>query len=309
MRARAALSLAAVAACVLAVGFSAASFTATTQNPQAVSAIADWVAPTAEASTVAMSEGGFAGYVKAGATYYVYAKVTDSGNPPSGIASVKANVNSITSGQTAVPLVAGSYSVAGTAYNYRSAQLTAGSSVSGSKSYSLSLADFAGNPGSQSFSATVFKGSFEASHVETGNVSGGTAGKAEKGDTVSFEFNRPPDPSSIVSNWDGSGTKSVTVSIAENGSNDSLTVSGATLGSVALGGDFTEEKTTAVTFAGSTLSLEGSEVEIVLGAGSGGAQTNTGKTKLVWTPVTSIRDVVGDACSLATLTGSNQKQF
>jgi hypothetical protein len=50
-------------------------------------------------------------------------------------------------------------------------------------------------------------------------------------------------------------------------------------------------------------------VEITLGTSSGGAKTNTAKSKPVWTPVTSIRDVVGDACSSATLTASNQKQF
>jgi hypothetical protein len=309
MRARVAtaLSLAALTACLAAVGFSAASFTDTTSNPQTVSAVADWVAPTATASTVAVSADGFAGYVKAGGTYFVYANVTDSGNPPSGISSVKANVSSITSGQTAVPLVAGPYTVEGVAYDYRSAQLTASSSVSGTKSYSLALIDTAGNSGSQSFSATAFKGPFEGSGFETGNVSGGTSGKAEKGDTVTLAFDRPPDPHSIVSGWDGSGTKSATVSITENGSNDLLTVSGATLGSVALGGDFTEGKATS--FTGSSVSLEGSEVTIVLGTSSGGAKTNTGKVKPAWTPSTSIKDVFGEACSSSTVTGSNQKQF
>jgi hypothetical protein len=306
-RTSAALSLLALAACALAVGFSAASFTDTTHNPQTVSAVADWVAPAATASAVAVSAEGFAGYVKAGETYFVYANVTDSGNPPSGISSVKANVSSITSGQTAVPLVTGSYTVDGVAYDYRSAQLTAGSSISGTKSYSLALVDVVGNSGSQSFSATAFKGPFEGSGFETGNVAGGTSGKAEKGDTVTFAFNRPPDPNSIVPGWDGSGTRSVTVSIAESSTNDLLTVSGATLGSVALGGDFTEGKATS--FTGSSVSLEGSEATIVLGTSSGGAKTNTGKTKPAWTPSTSIKDVFGEACSSSTVTGSNQKQF
>src|SRR5262249_39584041 len=82
-------------------------FTDTAQNPQTLSAIADWVAPSTEASTIAISEKDPAGYLKAGGTYFVYAKVADSGNPPSGIGSVTASVSAITSGQTKVALVAG----------------------------------------------------------------------------------------------------------------------------------------------------------------------------------------------------------
>jgi len=155
MRARvaAALSLAALAACALVVGFSGASFTDSTQNPQTVSAVADFLAPTAGASVIAKTQGGVTGYVKAEGTYYVYANVTESGNPASGIASVKADVSSITTGQTAATLTAGSYSVGGVSYNYRSAQLTAnGNLKAGSKSYTLILTDVAGNTNTPSFS-------------------------------------------------------------------------------------------------------------------------------------------------------------
>src|ERR1044072_3115688 len=61
-----------------------------------------------------------------------------------------------------------------------------------------------------------------------------------------------PDPGSIVSGWNGSGTKSVTVTITNNSSDDLLSVSGATIGSVALKGDFTDS---TATFTGSSLSL------------------------------------------------------
>ena len=51
--------------------------------------------------------GGVTGFIRQGGTYYVYATVaTDTGNPASGIASVKANVEGVTTGQTAVALVA-----------------------------------------------------------------------------------------------------------------------------------------------------------------------------------------------------------
>lgn len=306
-RAQTALALAALAACVLAVGLSAASFTDTSQNPQPVSAIADWVGPSASASAIAKTQGGLSGYIKQGGTYYVYASVTDSGAPASGVASVKADVSAITTGQTAVALSAGTYAVGGVTYNYRSAQLTAKSSLSaGSKAYTLALADSDGNATSQSFSVTVDNGPFKGNGFETDNVSNGTEGKPEAGDTVSFEFNAAPDPNSIVSSWNGSGTKSVTVSITGSSTEDSLSVSGATIGSVALKGDFTSS---TASFTGSTMSLSGSTVTIVLGTASGSIKTDTDKSKAVWTPSASNYDAAGNASATTNVTGGNQKQF
>lgn len=307
-----ALSLASLAACVLAVSLSTASFTDTSQNPQTVSAVADFLAPTASASVTAKSQGGVDGYVKKGGTYYVYANVTESGNPASGIASVKASVAEITSGQTAASLTGagGPFSVDGVSYGYRSAQLTAGSSLSaGAKPYSLALADAAGNSRTQNFSATVDNGPFAGSDFETANASGGTSGKAEKGDTVTFAFNKAPDAYSIVSGWNGTGTQSVTVSIADSSSNDVLSVSGATIGSVALQGNYTTTGKTT-TFTASSMSVSGSTVTIVLGTDSAGsARTETSKNKPAWSPSASTYDVAGNACSTATVTGDNAKQF
>ncbi len=156
-----ALSLAALAACALVAGFSAASFTDSSQNPQTVTAAADFLAPSAGASAVAKSEGGSAGYVRAGGNYRVYADVTDSGNPASKTSSVKANVSALTSGQTAVALSSGSFTVDGVSYNYRSAQLKVDSGATpGTKSYALTLVDGAGNSRVQSFSVTVDNGLF-----------------------------------------------------------------------------------------------------------------------------------------------------
>jgi hypothetical protein len=310
MRARVAtaLSLAALAACALLAGFSGASFTDTTQNPQTLSAVTDFLAPSAGASVIAKSQGGVTGYVKAGGTYYVYASVTDSGDPASGIASVKADVSSITDKTTEV-LSAGSYTVGGVSNNYRSAQLTAdGNLKAGSKSYTLTLTDAAGNVSTPSFSVTADNGPFEGSDFATGNVSGGTQGKPEKGDTVAFTFNKAPEPGSIVSGWDGSGTKSVAVSIEDKASEDTLAVEGTTIGSVALKGDFTEGKTT--TFTGSSMSLSGSTVTVVLGTESAGSvKTNTGKSKAVWTPSASVFDRAWNACSTKNVNGADAKQF
>ena len=306
-RAQTALALAALAACVLAVGFSAASFTDTEQNPQTVTAIADWVAPTAGASEIAKTQGGAAGYIKASGAYRIYANVTESGNPASGTASVKADVSSITSSQTAVSLVAGSFEAGGVSYSYRSAELTAKSNLStGSKNYTLTLADAAGNSRAQTFDVTVY-GAFKGSGFDTDNVSGGAEGKAEPGDTVTFEFNNTPEPGTIASGWTGSGAKSVTVSITDGGKEDSLAIggSGVSIGSVALKGDYADG---AATFSNSSMSLSGSTVTVVLGTASGSPKTGA-KAKPVWTPVASITDLAANACATTAVNGSNKKQF
>jgi hypothetical protein len=306
LRAQAGLSLLALAACVLAVGISAASFTDSQQNPQTISAAADWVAPSASASVIDQVENRTAGYIRSSVAYFVYANVSDSGNPASGVAAVEADVSNVSSGQTEVPLLAGSYSADGVSYNYRSAELKAKSSLTaGAKPYTLELADSAGNKASQAFSATAYA-TFKGTEVETGNASGGTEGKPEKGDTVSFEFNNLPEASSIVSGWSGSGAKSVTVSIANNAENDTLSVSGATIGAVQLKGDFTES---TATFSGSTLSLSGSTATIVLGTASGSVKADNDKSRAVWTPSSANLDLAGNACSTSNVTGGNKKQF
>jgi hypothetical protein len=303
-----ALSLVALAACVLAVGFSAASFTDSKQNSQTVTAIADWTAPSAEASVIAPTSGGTPGYLKsAKPTYYVYAKVSDSGNPASGIASVKANVNSLTSGQTAVTLTAGSYSVGGVSYNYRSASLTAGTLTAGSRAYSLALADKAENTGSAEFSVTVLS-SFAASSFSTTNVSGGNEGKPEKGDTATFAYNSAPLPSSIVSGWSGASPVSVTATITQSSSDDTLTVSSAALGTVELKGNYVSK---TVTFTSSTLSLEGNSVVLTLGtpSSSSNVEDDNGNRAPIWKPSASAKDLAENACSTASVTAGSDRQF
>jgi hypothetical protein len=304
-----ALSLLALAACLGAVGFSAAVFTDSSQNPQTVSAVADFLAPSAGASAIAETQGGVAGQVKPGGAYYAYAGVTDSGNPASGIASVKADLREITAGQTAVALSAGSYSFGGVSYNYRSSQLSADAGLkSGSRTYALALTDSAGNARTQSFSVTVEGEPFAGSAFATENVSRGTEGKPEEGDSVIFTFNRPPNPSSIASKWSGAKALSVTVSVSDESSLDTLTVSGASIGEVNFEGNYVANKKTAV-FTKSSMSLSGSVVTIVLGENSSNAKKDTNKNPSAWTPVASILDLAGNACSTAAVTGANERQF
>ena len=86
---------------------------------------ADWKAPTVDRSVIQPNGGNnaSAGFVKQGQSYFVYANVTDTGNPASGISSVTANVCNVTSAScSAVAMTAGSYTVNSITYNYRSAR-------------------------------------------------------------------------------------------------------------------------------------------------------------------------------------------
>jgi len=304
-----ALSLAALAACLLAVGFSAASFTDTSRNPQTVTAVPDFVAPSAGTSAIVKSQGGVGGYVRAGGTYYVYANVIDSGNPSSGTAAVTADVSTITAGQSAAPLSPGSYPVGDAVYNYRSPRLTAGAGVSaGSKSFSLTLADAAANSRGQAFPVVVDNGPFAGAALDTANVGGGNSGKAEMGDTVTFTYDKAPEPSSILAGWSGGAPAGVSVTIGQSSNADTLTVAGTGLGSVALKGDYVSK---AVTFGNSSMVLSGNAVVVTLGApspGSGLEDENTPRAP-VWSPSAGAYDRAANPCSAAAVTAAAKRQF
>jgi len=302
------LALVSLAVAVSLTALSGASFTDTSSNPQTISAAADWTAPTAEASTIAKTQGGAVGYVKEKGTYYVYADVAESGNPASGTSSVKANVSTITSGQTAVSLVAGSYTVGGVSYDYRSAQLTASpGTAAGSKSYSLTLTDTAGNARTQNFSTTVDNGPFAGSSFDTAN-GGSESGKPEKGDTVTFTYNKAPEPGSILSGWTGSAATSVSVTITQSASNDSLAVSGTNLGTVALKGNYVSK---TVTFSSSSMELSGNSIVITLGSPSSSNDLvdENGNKAPVWSPLASAYDRAANACTTTSVTASSDRQF
>ena len=118
------------------------------------------------------------GFIRQGGTYYVYANVTDGGCAPSGIATVRANVSTVTTGSTAVALSAGAFTVGGVAYNYRSASLTAnGTLTAGAKAYTITSTDNAANGQTQTgYSVTVDNTRPTGSNVQTAN-GGATVGQ------------------------------------------------------------------------------------------------------------------------------------
>ena len=240
--------------------------------------------------------------------------MTDGG---SSVATVNANVSTVTTGQTAVALSAGSYTVDGVTYNYRSSQLSATNPLAaGSKSFSISAADDVGNSGTQSgFTVTVDNTAPAASDVQTTNVGGGTTGQAETGDAITLTYTESMDANSILSGWTGSAATTVTLRLVNGGAgNDSVQIWNAAntaqlpLGSVNLGG--TGFVTATVTFSGSTMTQSGSSVTVTLGTPSG-ATTRATPGTMSWTPSATATDRAANACSTTTVneSGGNDRDF
>ena len=117
----------------------------------------DFHAPSVTSSTVApVGMTAVGGSVKAGTQYIVYAQVTD---PGTGVASVHANISSLTAGAASVSLTpcVASCTIGVKTYAYSSAPVTADAGLAqGTKNYSVWAADNVGNTSSPiSYSATV----------------------------------------------------------------------------------------------------------------------------------------------------------
>jgi predicted ribosomally synthesized peptide with SipW-like signal peptide len=140
-------------------GATYAAFFDTAQNAGNSFEAADDLRPPVIDDTVIEGGGNVEGAIRAGGTYRVYANATDLGSPPSGIASIDADLSNITTGGSAVALstAGGPWTVGSTTYQWRSAQQTANGGLgSGNVNYSFTLTDNAGNSGNDGpYSVTV----------------------------------------------------------------------------------------------------------------------------------------------------------
>ncbi len=281
-------------------------------------AATDWVAPAVSATVISKTPGYRAGHVKQGGTYYVYANVSDTGNPASGVASVTANVSAITTGATAVALVAGSYTAEGVSYGYRSASRVADNPLSaGSKAYSITSGDAAGNSGTQSgYSVTVDNTAPAASDVQAANGAS-IVGRPEQNDTITYTFSEPVDPQSVLAGWTGPATN-VVVRINNTNPDTVLIYNAANttqlpLGSVNLArNDYVgANRTFGATGTPSSMVMSGSSITVTLGTQSGAGTTAGANTTMTWTPSTATYDRAGNAGSAtaATESGAADKEF
>ena len=314
------IALAAICSVALGGTVSAYSGTATIAS-NTFTAGPDWTPPAASTAAIGRKTAYDTGSIDKGASYYIYANVSDTGAPASGVASVTANVNTITSGSSAVALTSGSYSAGGTVYNYRSGVLTAGSSLAaGNYSYSVTSTDSAGNVGTQSFTTVVDNTSPSAVDVQSTNVSGGTVGHFDQGDTFTLTYDSTMDPYSILSGWtgaainvqvalvDGGGTTSDSVYVYDTSSSPAqIPIGIVTLGSPGYlntgAGDYVTFGATGAATP-STMIRTGAQITITLGTPSATTLKNTTAAAMSWAPSTTATDIAGNAASGTAVTQS-----
>jgi hypothetical protein len=318
---------------LIAIPAALAAFGAQTQNEgDLVTAAPDFTPPAITATVASKALGGVPGFVRKGGTYFVYANVSaDTGNPASGLGTVKTNVAELTSGQTEAVLSAGSFTAGGVSYGFRSAELTANQTVEGAKTYSVTAVDNAGNAKTVNGTATVDNVVPTASDVQTTNV--GTAGLAEAGDKIVYTYSEPIDPQSILAGWTGASTN-VVVRLVDNGllglstGNDEALINNAAntaalpIGPINMGrGDYVAGLLGGSVYFGntgtaSTMVMSGNTITVTLGTYAAEsilvARTTAGGTgAMIWTPVATAYDWAGNviATTPATQSGAAKKNF
>lgn len=268
--------------------------------------LVDVVAPSVGTTVGSKTSLYLPGYIRQGGTYYVFANVTDGGGgcPPSGVSTVRANVATLTTGQTAAALAAGSFSVGGVTYGYRTASITANATLAaGTYTYSITSSDVAANAQTQA-GYTVIVDNTRPAGADIQTTNGGLiVGKAEAGDSVTFTFSEPIDPQTVLAGWTGAPTN-VVARIAQNTGGDRLTIRNATntaqlplgvvnlmgLGYVGTTRDF------GATGTPSTMVQSGNEITVTFGTASGATGTETVSGVASWTPTTTLTDRAGNTC-------------
>jgi hypothetical protein len=302
----------AVTLVVAVTGTTFSAFTSQANNPgNVVSAAPDWAGPTVSAKSITKVAGGIGNYLAQNSQFYVYANVTDTGNPASGIASVNASGTLPGYGYQTIALTAGAYSVGGVSYNYRSAVQTFPPMAAQTIPLSIDATDNAGNVTNSAFNLVIDNTAGTATTVQTAN-GGATAGRPQAGDTITYTFSEPVEPISLINTWtDPAATKTATVSINNNAvaGNDSLTVGGVNLGTVNLGR--TDYVTATRTYTNSTMSVSGNTLTIVLGTASGAGTTAAANGTMSWASSIAATDRAGNAFTgnTAAETGAADREF
>jgi hypothetical protein len=136
-----------------------------------------------------------------------------------------------------------------------------------------------------------------ATTLAAANKTGGTAGKIENGDTITFTYSEAITAASVWSTWNGA-SGAVHLRFTDNSSNDSFTVldtadaANVHLGRVATSGNYVSATTTF----NSTMvrSADGTSVVVTLGTPSNVQSTAVTAKNMTWTLGAGIKDLVGN---------------
>ncbi|MGH9040361.1 MAG: hypothetical protein ACRDZ3_09025 [Acidimicrobiia bacterium] len=314
-------------ALVFAVPAVAAAFGDQGTAASTFTAAPDWVAPEAGTTVIAKTTGYLAGFIKQGGTYYVYANVTDSGNPPSGVATERADSTQLSAGASSTTLTAGTWSVGGITSNYRSGALGADAALAeGARTYALTSTDAAGNSRTQpGFTVTVDNTRPTATDIQAADHPGGTDGEAEPGETITFTFSEQIDPQSVVAGWTGAAT-SVSVRVIDGGCvlglglichpdhvqiYDAANSAQLPLGDLELPNGGYNGVLLAVVFRPSTMVQSGNVITVTLGPLTSGDAKTGGSGQTTWTPSTTPYDAAGNLAlgNAANESGGGDREF
>ena len=296
------------------IGASFAAFSSSTSNPaSSFSAATDWTPPLASATVAQKATGGEPGYVKPGASYYVFAEVEDHGNPPAGVTTV-----TVTGLGTTLVLLPGSYTAFGVTYNYRTTLQSLGLPSAGAYNYSITSTDAATPPNSgtqTTIGSLLVESTPPAASAFRASNGASSAGNPQENDLVAFTFSEPIDPQTILNGWLG-GNQSVVVRINDSVNNDTLSIWNASnnaqlpLGSVQLKGNYVgANRTYGATATASTMIRNGTTITITLGTASGAANTVSSSNAPVWSPSASATDRAGNTMPTTNLAAASAVQF
>jgi hypothetical protein len=299
---------------------------ANSRNQSGFSVTIDNTHPVVSSAVVQKSTGGSGGFLRQGASYFVYANPSDA----AGVASITANTSTFDTGITAAAMTTagGPWTVDGVTYTYRTGSLTANAVVTaGSKAVSFTTTDGLTNTGTRTgFSVTFDNTAPAGSNIQTTNKAGGIAGRAEVDDTITFTYTEQMDPSTILAGWDGTATNVVVrLNNRTTGTGDDLAVynsanttklalgpGGATLVVDLIDRNFVgANRTFGATGTPSTMVQSGTAITVTLGTASGATTTAGAAASMRWTPGAAATDQAGNASSttLVTETGAVDLDF
>jgi hypothetical protein len=302
----------------LSSGALAAFSATTTDGANRFIAAADWEPPHVTRTVIAKTVGYLTGKIRQGGQFYVYAQIDDGGNPPAGVGTVTADVSAFSNGGGAVAMNAGAFSAGGVLYNFRSAARTAiNPMANGTRTYAFTMADVATPVHSQTqtgFTVTIDNTTPAPVDWTATNRAGGTVGLAETGDTVTYTWNEPIDPESLIPGWNGGSPTTVAARLSYNGGNTRFRVRNAAgtatiqaFGRVLLGRTYT---TASVNFMNSTITMLGNTVTIVLGTPAAPSPVKvTATSSAQWTGDAGAYDAAGNACTTTTITASGSPKI
>lgn len=232
------------------------------------------------------------GWISDGDTVSLYLDVAETGNPASGIASVIASTNVPGYGPMTFTMTAGNWTVRGQQFNYRSDPVAISAGFPAQVlTVNAAATDNAGNSTSRDFAVTVDDTGPTGTAINSTNKAGGTAGRAEQGDTITYTFNEAMDPESFITGWDGSA-RNVTpyINSATTTGGDTVTIPAiGALGTVTLGNTGYVTRTRA--FTNSTMTMTGNTITVVLGTPSGATGTVFTAGDMRWTPSAAASDL------------------